>query len=156
MTTNHAAPDLSYLATFSIQVGTPLEVGETPDGFRRIIPILSGTVDGPGFKGSILSAGADFQLLRNPTLTELEAKYAVETSDGERIYVTNFGIRSGSAEDINKLVIGEPVDPKRIYFRCAPRLTSTGKNWAWLNSRIFIATGERLPDEVRLDVFTVN
>lgn len=70
-------------------------------------------MQGPDFKGTILPAGAGFQLLRSPTLTELEAKYAVETPDGDRIYVTS----SGTAEDIRKLVTGEPVDPRRICFR---------------------------------------
>lgn len=149
-------PNLSFVATISVQVGVPIEVGQTPEGGRRIIPINGGTVNGPRLKGAVLSAGADFQLLRTSTLTELEAKYAIETEDGKRIYVTNFGLRSGSADDIAALVNGEDVDPERIYFRCNPRFSTNAAEWAWLNSKIFIGSGERRPKEVRLQIFAVE
>ncbi|MFC0449372.1 DUF3237 domain-containing protein [Rhodococcus jostii] len=150
------APGLSFLATFVVEVADPVEIGSTPEGVRRIIPIVGGRVEGPELRGTVLPAGADFQLLSSATLTELEAKYAIETDDGDRIYVTNFGLRSGTAEDIAKLVGGEPVPPERIYFRCTPRLTAAEGRWAWLRSRILVGTGERLPGEVRLTVFVVD
>lgn len=151
------APALTYLATVSVLVGEPIEVGRTSAGIRRIIPILGGRVDGPELRGSVLPAGADFQLIRTSTLTELEAKYAIETDDGERLYVNNFGLRSGSEEDIAALLRGEPVDPKRIYFRCTPKIeVPDGGAWAWLSSRILIGTGIRLPNEVRLEIYTVD
>ncbi|RZK95154.1 MAG: DUF3237 domain-containing protein [Rhodococcus sp. (in: high G+C Gram-positive bacteria)] len=150
------APGLSFLATFVVEVADPVEIGSTPEGVRRIIPIVGGRVEGPELRGTVLPAGADFQLLSSATLTELEAKYAIETDDGDRIYVTNFGLRSGTAEDIAKLVDGEPVPPERIYFRCTPRLTAAVGRWAWLRSRILVGTGERLPGEVRLTVFVVD
>lgn len=151
-----APPACSYLASISVQVGPPIEIGDTPEGFRRIIPITGGTVTGPRLNGRVLSAGADFQLLRSPTVTEMDAKYVLATDGGEHIYVNNFAIRTGSEEDIAALVAGVPVDPARIYFRCAPRLTGTGPLWSWLGSRIFVGSGIRLPEEVRLDIFLVE
>lgn len=154
---NPTPPTLTFLASISVQVGQPIEVGQTPGGLRRIIPILGGRVEGPELRGRVLPAGADFQLLRSATLTELEAKYAVETDSGERLYVNNFGLRSGSEEDIAALMRGEQVDPARIYFRCTPRIEAPdGGSWAWLSSRILVGTGVRLPDEVRLDISTVD
>ncbi|KPN21599.1 MULTISPECIES: DUF3237 domain-containing protein [Arthrobacter] len=154
---NPTPPTLTFLASISVQVGQPIEVGQTPGGLRRIIPILGGRVEGPELRGRVLPAGADFQLLRSATLTELEAKYAVETDSGERLYVNNFGLRSGSEEDIAALMRGEQVDPARIYFRCTPRIEAPdGGAWAWLSSRILVGTGVRLPDEVRLDISTVD
>ena len=154
---NPTPPTLTFLASISVQVGQPIEVGQTPGGLRRIIPILGGRVEGPELRGRVLPAGADFQLLRSATLTELEAKYAVETDSGERLYVNNFGLRSGSEEDIAALMRGEQVDPARIYFRCTPRIEAPdGGAWAWLSSRILVGAGVRLPDEVRLDISTVD
>lgn len=154
---NPTPPTLTFLASISVQVGQPIEVGQTPGGLRRIIPILGGRVEGPELRGRVLPAGADFQLLPSATLTELEAKYAVETDSGERLYVNNFGLRSGSEEDIAALMRGEQVDPARIYFRCTPRIEAPdGGAWAWLSSRILVGTGVRLPDEVRLDISTVD
>ncbi|MGK3957592.1 DUF3237 domain-containing protein [Arthrobacter sp. R4] len=151
-----APPHCTYLATLTVRVATPIEVGMTPSGVRRIIPITGGTVTGPDLNGVVLPGGADFQLLKTDTLTEMDAKYAIETTEGERIFVDNFAIRTGSKEDIAQLVRGEAVDPKRIYFRCTPRLSSAGTRWAWLSSRILIGTGERMPDTVKLSLFVVD
>lgn len=149
-------PKLTFLATVSVQVDVPVEVGRTLDGRRRIIPIAGGSVVGPRLRGRVLPAGADFQVLRTDTLTELKAEYAIETEDGERIHVSNFGLRSGSPQDIATLMRGETVDPDRIYFRCSPRLEPAGERWSWLRSRIVVGTGERHPDEVRLALFVVD
>lgn len=131
-------------------------MGTTSDGFRRIIPIVGGTAEGPEFSGRVLPGGADFQLLKSDTLTELEAKYVVETDDGERVYISNFGLRAGSKDDIAKLVRGEEVDPARIYFRCTPRLLSSGQRWSWLGSRILVGTGERYSNAVHLVLYVVE
>ncbi|HEX2246492.1 MAG TPA: DUF3237 family protein, partial [Arthrobacter sp.] len=117
---------------------------------------VGGTVEGPALNGKVLPAGADFQILKSGTLTELQAQYAIETDDGDRIYVSNFGLRSGSADDIAALVRGESVPPERIYFRCSPRLSSAGERWAWLASKIIVGTGERHPNAVRLNLFVVE
>lgn len=149
-------PDVRFVTRLAVRVGAPIEVGATSVGHRRIIPIRGGTAAGPGLRGRILPGGADFQILRSATLTELEAKYAVETDTGERVYIDNYGLRAGSAEDIAALVAGDPVDPARIYFRCTPRFSVAGTASAWLESRIFIGSGTRLPNEVRIDVFVVE
>ena len=151
-----ATPVLTFLASVEVAVGPPVDAGPTPEGRRRIIPILGGTVTGPELSGSVLPAGADFQVLRSETLTELRAQYAIETDDGDRIYVENFGLRSGSAEDIAALVRGEPVPPERIYFRCTPRMSTTSPRWAWLGERIIVGSGERRPDTVRLQLYVVD
>lgn len=149
-------PTLTFLATIQVEVGEPFEIGPTPEGVRRVIPITGGRVEGPRLNGTVVPMGADYQLLLSDTVTELEAKYAIETTEGERIYVSNLGIRSGSAEDIARLVRGEPVDPERIYFRCTPRLLSSGPEWSWLSTRILVGSGRRHPDRVELDVFVVE
>ncbi|WP_417215716.1 DUF3237 domain-containing protein [Arthrobacter sp.] len=149
------APRLEFLATLRIEVAPAVEVGPTPEGARRIIPIVGGSVEGPELRGTVLPAGADFQILRSDTLTELQAEYAIETDDGQRIYVSNYGLRTGSAEDIARLVRQEPVDPERIYFRCTPRMRAQGK-WGWLSSRILVGRGERAPGSVLLDFFVVE
>lgn len=151
-----AAPSTTFLATISVTVGTPTEIGPTPQGVRRIIPITGGRVEGPRLRGRVEPVGADYQLLVSETVTELEAKYAITTDEGEHVYVTNFGIRAGSAEDIARLVRGEPVDPERIYFRCSPRMISSGPAWSWLAGRILVGTGRRHPDRVELDVFVLE
>lgn len=151
-----APPALEFLATLEVHVTAPVEVGKTPFGQRRLIPLLGGTVQGPSLKGIILPGGADFQLVRSPTFTDIHARYIIETHEGERIYVENTGIRVASPEDIAALTRGEAVDPDRVYFRSIPRFETSAASWQWLNERLFVGTGARYPDRVELNFFLIH
>jgi hypothetical protein len=41
-------PSLLHIADLSVEVAEPIVVGQTPDGLRRIIPILGGSARGRG------------------------------------------------------------------------------------------------------------
>src|SRR5262244_43294 len=57
--------------------------GQTPYGERRVIDILGGWVDGPRLKGKILP-GADWQIVRPDGVTDLAARYGIESDGGAR------------------------------------------------------------------------
>ncbi|WP_163279680.1 DUF3237 family protein, partial [Enterobacter hormaechei] len=80
-----------------------------------------GTVEGAGIRGRVLPGGADFQVIRPSGLTELQARYVIETQDGALVYVENNGLRFGPPEALERIRRGEPVDPALIYFRSTPR-----------------------------------
>jgi hypothetical protein len=151
-----APPFLEFLAELNVQVAEPLDAGSAPTGHRRIVPITGGTVAGPALKGTVLSGGADFQVLHSPELTELDARYVVEAGDGALIHVHNSAIRHGSAEDIARLNRGEKVDPAAIYFRCSLRFSTGSRQWWWLNNAVAVGTGERYPASVKIAVFIVR
>ena len=150
------APGLIFLAELSVSVGEPVDIGPTPEGHRRMVPITGGTVRGPALNGRVLPGGADYQFLRGPTLTELDARYVLETDGGHRIFVHNTALRHGSARDIELLNSGAAVDPAGIYFRCWPRLTTASPALAWVNTRLTLGTGERQPGRVVIRIFTVD
>jgi hypothetical protein len=149
-------PGLSFFARIEIEVDAPLDIGIVAGTRRRIVPIRGGSAHGPEFHGTVLDAGADFQFLPTDRAQDLEARYSIEADDGARIYVENRGIRSGAVADLARLNQGLPVNPDLIYFRSSPRLHAPEGRWAWLNSRLFVAKGERLPELVRLEVFVVD
>src|SRR5690242_5988350 len=150
-----ATPQLQFFADFSIQVAKPHEVGRTARGLRRLIPILSGEAVGEGWRARVLPGGADFQLVVSDTLAELDARYVLETDDGQLIYGQNRAIRSGPPELMARLVRGEPVDPALIYFRCSPSFETTSPTLRWINERMFVGTGARHPDKVLMRFFTL-
>jgi hypothetical protein len=150
------APNLVHLADFIVLVGEPTSVGETGVGVRRVVPINGGSVQGERLRGRILPGGADFQILRPHGLTDIHARYLMETEDGELIYIENSGIRTGSPEVIARLSRGESVDPSQVYFRTTPRFETASEKWRCLQRSIFIASGQRLPDRVELSVFEVR
>lgn len=149
-------PMLEHVATLVVEVGAPQEIGQTPQGMRRVIPILAGTVEGARLRGRILPGGADFQSIRSSTFTDIHARYVIETPEGHRVYVENTGIRTGSAEDIARLARGEAVDPSRIYFRTTPRFETAEPTLAWLHDSLFVGTGARFPDRVELQFFRLG
>lgn len=152
-------PALEYLGKLTIDVAEPVEVGRTFAGQRRVIPISGGTFVGPEITGTILNAGADFQVLRSATVSDLDARYVVELDDGARLFVTNVAYRTGAAEDITALAEGRPVPAERIYFRCAPRFEvadTPTSSWQWLESTVVIGSGRREPDAVIIDLWVVR
>ncbi len=149
-------PNLQWFANLSVQVAAPLEVGKTVRGVRRLIPILSGTAQGNGWSARVMPGGADFQLLVNDRLAELDARYVLETDAGDLIYVQNRAVRAAAPEVMARLVRGEEVDPQQVYFRCSPSFETASASLAWISERLFVGTGVRYPDRVAMQFFEVN
>lgn len=151
-----SAPTLEHVFDASIVVAAPVEVGETGIGQRRVIAIEGGEVSGPRVSGRVLPGGADYQVIRPGGLTELHARYVIETESGALVYVENTGIRFGPAEALDRIRRGLPVDPALIYFRSAPRFETAAPDLAWMTTNLFVASGARRPDRVELSVFRVG
>ena len=145
--------ELAYEA--EAELGPPVAQGPAPDGERRFIPILGGHFAGPRLKGEILPGGADWQVTRSDGVLMLDAIYAMRTDDGTVIQVRNRGLRHGPPELMAALGRGERVDPASIYFRAAPSFTVAAGPYDWLNKSLFICTGERWADGIRLWVWRV-
>ena len=94
------------------------------------------------------------------TTAELDARYLIALEGpehrGEHIFVQNRALRRGSAEDMARLVLGEPVDPLAIYFRCVPSFEVSAPALAWLTESLFVGTGARYPDSVLISLFRVG
>jgi hypothetical protein len=128
--------------------------GQTPYGERRVIDILGGWVDGPRLKGKILP-GADWQIVRPDGVTDLAARYGIESDGGARILVRSDGLRHGPPEVIAALARGEAVDPSRYYFRTVMRFETADPALAWLNRILALGTGARDKLAIHLDVYEV-
>ena len=132
------------------------ELGDTPRGRRRIIPITGGSFAGERLSGRVLPGGADWQVIRGDGVAELEARYTLETSDGALIYVRNDGYRHGPPEVLRRIAAGEAVDPTLYYMRATPRFETSDERYAWLNRTVCVATGARRPASVELDFYEVK
>jgi hypothetical protein len=148
-------PELKFFADLSVQVDKPQEVGATVHGQRRIIPILGGDVQGDGWTARVLRGGADFQMIVNQSLAELDARYVLETDAGDMIFVQNRAVRTASPDVMSRLIRGEKVDPQLVYFRCTPQFETASKSLSWISERLFIGTGARHPDKVVMRFFEV-
>ena len=148
-------PTLVSFADLVVEVGAPMEVGAVGHGVRRVIPILGGAVTGRDWSARVLPAGADFQLIVNARMARLEARYVLETDAGDRIYVRNDAVRTAEPAVMARLVRGEPVDPAEVYFRCVPSFETAAPALAWIMERVFLGSGVRTPNDVRMRFFEV-
>ena len=149
-------PALELVTRLTVEVGRPVEAGTTGRGLRRIIPITGGRADGPALAGTIEGGGNDVQVIRPDGVAEIEARYIVITDAGMHVFIENIGVRHGSPEAMARIVRGELVDPAEVYFRAVPRFETDDPALAWLERDLFVATGARFPDCVRIDVFRVT
>ena len=156
MTETLPPPRLEHLCDLAVTIAAPVEVGRTPAGLRRMIPITGGTVKGARVNGNVLAGGADFQLiLDGGTQAHLDARYVIELDDGSRVFVQNTALRVASLENSQRIMNGQPVNPDEVYFRCQPKLEATTPEWAWLSESQFIGSGRRAPDGVFLSFYRV-
>lgn len=150
-------PQLEFVFAAEGKLAAPMQIGATYEGHRRIIPILDGTFEGPRLKGSFVSVGAaDWQYTRNDGVTQAEATYAIQTHDGVIIQVQNYGLRHGPDAVMKRLVAGEDVAPTEYYFRMNPRFKAPEGKYDWLNKSIFVASGARYANAIKLWFFEVR
>jgi hypothetical protein len=153
--------DIKHLGieeVFSIKivVNKPIVVGE--DNFvgrRQLIPILSGEVNGKGFKGKVLPGGVDSQIIRPDGKCELSARYGIQLEDGATIYIENNGIRTVPEEYVDDVKAGKFVDSGVYYFRTIPTFETYCEKYKWMMNCIFVCYATRLPENVILKFFKV-
>ena len=148
-------PGLVHVADLVVRIGEPIEIGFISGNLRRMIPIAGGEVLGPRIRGKVLAGGADFQVMRADGVSDLQARYVIETDERQLIYVENCGVRYGPPELMEKLRRGEVVDPALIYFRTTPRFETAAPGYEWLMQNLFLCSGARFPDRVEMRFFQV-
>ena len=148
-------PQLATLFTAQIELGPPVELGRDSKGTRRVVPILGGTFTGARVSGELLPGGADWQLIREDGVVEVEARYPLRTADGALITAISSGFRHGPAEVLAAIAAGETVDPALYYFRTRLTFEPGRADYAWLGRLIGLATAARRLSSVELHAYEV-
>ena len=151
-----APPRLTFAFELRVRVGNPVEVGQVIHGRRRVVPIEGGTIKGPLLNGTVPAGGADWQTIQADGFTELDTRYMIKTDKGDLIYVQNGGIRTAAPDIMQKLLAGQAVDPKLVYFRTQPKFETAAPKLQWLAKSLFVGVGERYPNEVVIRFFKVE
>jgi hypothetical protein len=145
-----------HLFTISIELHPILDLGATPAGHRRIVPVSGGRFSGERLRGEILPhAGSDLLLTRNDGAFQQDVRLALRTDDGALILMTYRGVRHSSSEVATRIARGESVPPTDYYLRTAPFFETAAPAYAWLNRIVSIGVGERLPNGAAYDVFEI-
>lgn len=149
-------PRLELLGRCRADLGEPLELGRTPWGRRRIIPILGGEFDGPRLSARILSGGADWQVIHEDGTAAIDTRYTLQAQDEALISVATRGVRHGPPEVLRRLADGESVDPSEYYFRVAIQYETGAAAYRWLNQIVAVASAVRLADQVVYDAYALS
>lgn len=150
-------PGLEFVYQARGALGSPVPIGETSDGMRRIIPIMEGgQVEGPLIRGTLMGNAADWQLTRPDGVTVADAIYAIRTDDDVIIQIRNKGLRHGPPEIMARLAAGDDVDPADYYFRTIPEFIAPIGRYDWMNRSIFICSGARQAHGISLWVWRVT
>lgn len=153
---NPTQPSLELLMHVSAALGEPHDLGETPYGHRRVVPIVGGSIHGPRLQAEILPGGADWQLIRPGGWVDVEARYTARSASGELISILSAGVRHGPPEVMRRLLAGESPEPHEYRFRTAMRFeTAEEGELGWLNHIIAVASAIRDPAAVLIDVYEV-
>lgn len=149
-------PGLELLFEAFGDLAEPITIGETPQGIQRVIPIpFGGPFEGPDIRGRMIG-GHDWQLTRPDGVTVIDALYILETDDGVHLQCRNRGLRHGPPDVMRRLAAGEVVDPAQYYFRCVPEFSAPAGRYEWLNRSMFVSTGERYPNSIKVRFYRVT
>jgi hypothetical protein len=142
-----ATPKVEFAFSAHVLLEPTSEIGRTPYGIRRRIPIIGGIFEGPRIRGKILPGGADWQLQRADDYTLIEADYMIQADDGAQIHVRNRGLT-------NTRVKGA----KTRYLRTVPEFEAPVGPHEWLNQSIFVGSLQGIkdgPPSVMVHVFSL-
>jgi len=132
------------------------DLGATPHGHRRIIPVSGGAFEGTRLRGIVLPhAGSDWLIERADGSFQQDARLGLQTDDGAVISMSYRGIRHSAPDVAARLARGEAVDAADYYLRTAPFFETAAERYAWLNTIVSVGVGRRVPGGVVYDVFEI-
>jgi Protein of unknown function (DUF3237) len=150
-------PRLTQAYRLEATLASPLELGQTARGRRRIVALTGGTFRGPKISGKLLAgASADWQTVLPDGTVLADIRYILETDRGDLLYVQSRGIRHGGPEVLARLGRGEDVDPGEYTFRTSTEIETAASDLDWLNKGVFIGVGGRRAATVTYEIYLVG
>jgi hypothetical protein len=148
-------PSLEHVMTVKAQIEPLIDMGKTPSGQRRVVPIIGGTFEGSSLngvklKGTIMPGGEDWQLIRDDGTMHLDARYWLRAEDDTIIRVHN-----------SVMIVLKPDEPaSAAYARSSVKLEAPIGKHDWLNKAVFVGTIDsdfkQRPAIVTLNFYKVN
>lgn len=130
------SPQTEFVYEAIVDLDPTLQLGVSPFGDRRLVPIIGGTFEGVnGLRGKVLAGGADRQLVRRDGATNLDAIYELQTHDGVVISVRNRVLSRPAKDNI----------PRYAFSHI--ELTVQDGAYGWLNNFVYVGTLNSLRPE---------
>ncbi|MFM2419079.1 MAG: hypothetical protein RL385_3802 [Pseudomonadota bacterium] len=137
-----AIPAGEPVFSVAIKLGTTLDVGATPYGKRRILPLDGGSIEGARLTGTLREGGLDYELTLANGVVQVEQVAILKSSAGD-VVMRGCGLSTGATTPARMVLDFEA--------------GSSGGN-AWLNAGTYV--GERTIDadgtSMKLSVYRVE
>ena len=145
-----------HLFKLSMELLPTLDLGATPAGHRRVVPVARGRFEGERLRGEVLPVvGSDLLLNRADGSAQQDVRLLLQTEDGALVLMTYRGVRHGCAEVIQRLARGEAVPRDQYYLRTSPAFETGAPAYDWLNRIVAVGVGERTAGRVSYEVFEI-
>lgn len=148
------APRLAPLFNMVLRLGSSQDIGETPQGRRRVAWVEGGTFVGNRLRGEVLP-GEDWITQRTDGTFVLDVRLPLVTNDGQCILMRYQGYRHGTKEVMERLGRGEDVPPSEYYFRIAPVFETADGDYSWLGRLLSVGSGLRQRNTVSYQIWEV-
>ena len=144
------------LFEISIDLHPIQEIGNTPAGHRRVIPVAGGRFNGERINGIVLPhAGSDLLLMRADGSFQQDVRLVLRSDDGAIILMTYRGVRHSPPEIGRRIARGEAVPRTDYYLRISPFFETAAPGYQWLNNLVAIGVGERRPNGAAYEVYEI-
>ena len=112
-----------------VEIQPPMVVGQTFNGYLKVIPIAGGTFQGEQLRGEVIAGGAeDLEGIR-----QVFAKYTLKTEDGAYISVENEGWKAVDQASATAIAT-------------VPKLRTADPRYHWLNYGVYVGSLTPRPD----------
>ena len=122
---------MTFVATVAVEFDEPQFVSDTAAGMRVNFPVRSGTVEGEGFKASVLTSSADHMLVRPDGMGEVRILAVFATADGARLDVEAGGYVDFGADGYRRALAHDLPDRSPIVV--TPLISTRHPRYRWLS-----------------------
>jgi hypothetical protein len=137
-----------------VVVGPIVDYGMTRAGHRRVVEILGGRLSN-GIDAEVLPGGADWQVLHDDGVLEIDTRYSARTAAGALIHLRTRGVRTGPPDVLEAVLRGDEVPATSYYFRVALTLESAAPELRQLQDSVLVAAAARSAEHVVYDAYRV-
>ena len=118
---------------FNVNVGSPMPVGEGPNGTRIYYAISDGDVNGTRINGKI-RGGGEWALIGSDGFLRVDVRTQIETHDGTFLYVQYLGFLEMNLAFETASENGHAAGFVDQYFYTNPRIETGDSRYSWVNT----------------------
>ena len=149
------APGLKFAGELVAGVGERKTIESHGQMTRAFTPVTGGRFDGPDIKATVLEGGGDYSTDIDGVF-RLDARYLMETADGDVIEIQNRGVGHSTPELFAQMEEEGRASLDSVYFRTTALFFTDSAANGWLSEKVFVGIGREFGAEIVLHIYEVQ